>query len=79
MISLQNLTKEYVMDAENSIVPVKNVSLNVRKGEFIIIVGRSGTGKSTLLNLAAGLIKPSSGKVIFDGTNIEQMTDKELS
>jgi ABC-type lipoprotein export system ATPase subunit len=79
MISLQNVTKEYILDAENSIMPVKNVSVEVKKGEFIIIVGRSGSGKSTLLNLAAGMVKPTSGQVFFEGKDLKHLPDKELS
>ncbi len=79
MISLQNVTKQYILDSQNSITPLKNVFLEVKPREFIIVLGRSGTGKSTLLNLAAGLVKPTSGRVTFEGKDLQIMTDKELS
>jgi putative ABC transport system ATP-binding protein len=79
MISFQNVTKNYQLDDETFITPVKNVTLNVEKGEFIVITGRSGTGKTTLLNLAAGLVKPTSGKVIMDTHNLGEMSDKQIS
>lgn len=47
---------------------LKNISFNVQQGEFISIVGPSGCGKSTILNIIAGLLKPSSGKVLIDGS-----------
>jgi len=78
MISLENVTKEYNLD-EQVITPVRNVNLNIEKGKFVIIYGRSGTGKSTLLNLAAGLIKPTAGRVKLGEEYIDQMNDKEIS
>ena len=52
------------------------IDLEVRKGEFLVVLGASGGGKSTLLNLIAGLIKPSSGSILFDG---EDVTPKDVS
>jgi ABC-type lipoprotein export system ATPase subunit len=78
MIRLENLTKEYNLD-QQVITPVDKVSLDIARGEFVMIVGRSGTGKSTLLNLAAGLIKPTSGTVVLDGRDIAVLPDSELS
>jgi putative ABC transport system ATP-binding protein len=79
MLSYQNVTKEFQLDEEVTITPVRNVSLTVARGEFIIIIGRSGSGKTTLLNLAAGLVKPTSGKVLIENLNLGGMTDKQLS
>ncbi len=79
MLSLQNVTKEFQLDASTKITPVKNVTLNIESGEFIVIVGRSGTGKTTLLNLAAGLVKPTSGEIMLDDWNLGEMTDNQLS
>ena len=79
MISLHNVSKEYNLDDATTITPVRSVTLEIKRGEFILIIGRSGSGKTTLLNLAAGLVKPTSGKVLFEGKDIWQMSDKELS
>jgi putative ABC transport system ATP-binding protein len=79
MLVFEKVTKKFQLDAANTIAPVQDVSLKVEPGELIIIVGRSGTGKTTLLNLAAGLVKPSSGQVSIDGHNLQGMNDKQLS
>jgi len=78
IISIENATKEYNLD-EQVIIPVNDVSLTIMKGDFVIIIGRSGTGKSTLLNLVAGLVKPTRGKIIVDGNNLSVMSDREVS
>lgn len=79
IITLRNVTKDYAVDEETSITPVHGINLEVTPGEFIIIIGRSGTGKSTLLNLAGGLIRPSSGEVYIGDVNLWSLNDKELS
>ncbi len=79
MLSLQNVTKDFQLDETTRITPVRNVSLNVGPGDMVVIIGRSGTGKTTLLNLSAGLIRPTLGRVTIDGRNLAEMTDQELS
>ncbi len=79
MLSFNAVTKEFRLDEMTTITPVRGVSLEVKRGEFVIIIGRSGTGKTTLLNLAAGMIRPTSGQVAIDGSDLSQMTQKELS
>ena len=79
MLTFHDVTKEFRLDAENTITPVRNVSLQVERGEFIVIIGRSGTGKTTLLNLAAGLVKPTSGQVSIDNEDMAKMTDRQIS
>jgi ABC-type lipoprotein export system ATPase subunit len=58
---------------------VSGVNLEIERGEVIVIIGRSGTGKTTLLNLAAGLVRPTSGRVMMDNKDLAQMTDKQVS
>ncbi len=79
MIAFDTVTKEFQLDAQTTISPVKKVSLDIAEGEFIIIIGRSGSGKTTLLNLAAGMVKPTSGKVKMNNIDLSDMTDKQLS
>ncbi len=57
---------------------LRGVTLTVRRGEIVIIGGRSGSGKSSLLELCAGLIKPTSGKVLWDGNDIAALPKEEL-
>ncbi len=62
----------------NGTVGLKNVSLTVRKGEFIVVIGPSGAGKSTLLRSLNRLINPTSGKIIFGKKDIVKLKEKEL-
>jgi putative ABC transport system ATP-binding protein len=66
LIVTKDASKEYHRGRE-VVVAVKNVSLEIKEGEFLAVVGPSGCGKTTLLNLLSGLDSPSSGKVILDG------------
>jgi ABC-type lipoprotein export system ATPase subunit len=77
MIELNQVSKTYKLDKENSIEAVREVSLAINQGEFVMIVGRSGSGKTTLLNLSAGLTRPSSGNVQLEGINLWELTDKQ--
>lgn len=78
MIKLDHVTREFNLD-QQVITPVRDVTLEIGKGEFVIIIGRSGTGKSTLLNLVAGLIKPSRGVVTVEGRDLAQLSDRDMS
>ncbi len=64
ILTIRNLTKSY--HTKNSeILAVKDFSLNIHEGEFIVIVGPSGCGKSTILSILSGLLEPSSGEIIY--------------
>lgn len=58
---------------------LKNVNLSVRKGEFVAIVGASGSGKSSLLHLLGGVDQPTSGQVMIDGTDLYSQSERELA
>lgn len=64
---------------ESEVTALDGVNLTVLKGEFVAIVGTSGSGKSTLLNLLGGLEVPTSGSVIMDMKQLEQLSDDELT
>ena len=70
--------RTYMLGSEE-VVAVNGVSLEVRPGQFIAVVGRSGSGKTTLLNLIAGLDQATSGVVLFEGRDLSQMSEKELT
>jgi len=76
MIQVQNLKKEFSLDHEK-IKVLKDVNLNIEKGEFVAIMGPSGSGKSTLLQLLGGLDLPSTGEVVIEGHHLNKMTEKE--
>ena len=78
-IRVENLTKIYGGETLNSVAAIDNVTLTVKKGEFVAIVGTSGSGKSTLMHMLAGVEKPTRGKVYVCGQDIYAMNDKQLS
>lgn len=73
-----DLKKEYYLGGL-VVSALRGVNLQVRKGEFLVIMGPSGSGKSTLLNLLGGLDYPTSGKVLINGQDISQMSDATLT
>ncbi|EOR21030.1 ABC transporter (ATP-binding protein) [Clostridium sartagoforme AAU1] len=65
-LQLKNITKKY-HDGESENIVLKDISLNVKHGEFVAIVGPSGSGKSTLLSIAGMLLSPNSGEIVLNG------------
>ena len=78
ILKVDNLTKIYGKDS-TEVVALDHISFSVEKGEFIAIVGASGTGKSTLLHLIGGVDRPTSGKVFIDGKDIFNFNDDKLA
>ena len=78
IIEGKDLSK-YYGSGENKVVALNKANLEIASSDFISIMGPSGSGKSTLLHIISGLDTPSSGTVTFDGKNIYQTDDKELS
>ena len=77
-IELKDVVKEY-KTGEVSIKAVDGISLNIEKGEFVVIVGPSGAGKTTVLNILGGMDTLTSGSVIIDGTDISQYNSRNLT
>lgn len=77
MIQVQDLHKIYRV-GDNRVRALDGISLEVKKGEFAVIVGTSGSGKSTCLNMLAGLEKPTKGSIVIAGQHIEHMNEREL-
>ena len=75
LMSLQNLTRKFKTRG-GEITAVDNVSFDLGAGDILCLVGESGSGKTTVARMAAGLLKPTSGKVLFEGEDIYQM-DKD--
>lgn len=75
MIELKNITKTYKTTKIDTITALDNINLTFNTGELIILKGASGSGKSTILSLLAGLSKPTSGEVIIDNKRISKLPD----
>jgi putative ABC transport system ATP-binding protein len=78
ILSLQNVSKEYLSDGQ-CIHALNDLSMEVKRGEFVALVGRSGCGKSTLLNLAGAMDFPTSGQVLLDGVSTRSLKEAGLT
>ena len=78
MISLKNVSKIY-KTGEVEYRALDGIDLEIKEGEFVVILGPSGAGKSTLLNLLGGMDRPTDGQIIINGTDISNFSDKQLT
>ena len=78
MISLKNIKKSFILGDEK-VNALDNISLEIQKGDFIAIIGPSGSGKSTLMNILGLLDVPDSGEYLFDGKEVNKLSDNELA
>ena len=78
MLEIKNISKAYNRQGKDFFA-VKDVNLNILDGDFVHIIGRSWSGKSTLLNIVAGLLSADNGTLLLDGTNYLELNDEEKS
>jgi putative ABC transport system ATP-binding protein len=78
LVEVRNVTKTF-RKGEHEITPLKDVSIDVERGDFVSLMGASGSGKSTLLNLIAGIDRPTSGRVVVNGQDITNLSRTKLA
>ena len=79
LIELRDVYKIYGEGLESEVRALDGVSLDIEKGEFVAVVGQSGSGKSTMMNVLGCLDIPTRGTYLLGGTDVRELTDKELS
>ena len=79
LVELRNVYKIYGEGQESEVRALDGVSLTIEKGEFVAVVGQSGSGKSTMMNVLGCLDIPTRGDYFLDGTDVRELTDKALS
>src|SRR6266568_9550425 len=78
LIRLEKISRRYQMGAE-TVHALREVSVEIQRGEYVAIMGPSGSGKSTLMNLVGCLDSPTSGRYELNGTDVSQMDDNQLA
>ena len=78
LIEIKNVSKIYP-SPEDDVNALKNVNISVKKGELLAIIGASGSGKSTMMNILGCLDTPSSGNYFLEGEDVSNLTDEKLS
>ncbi len=79
LVRLKDVYKIYGEGLESEVRALDGVSLEIDRGEFVAVVGQSGSGKSTMMNVLGCLDVPTRGTYLLDGTDVRELTDKELS
>lgn len=77
-VTIDRVNKRYKM-GDHTIVALDDISFSIKEGEFVVIVGPSGAGKTTVLNLLGGMDTSDSGRIILDGKMINELSDRELT
>jgi putative ABC transport system ATP-binding protein len=78
MVELENITKVYHM-GKVEVYALRGVTLSIAEGEMIAVIGASGSGKSTMLNVIGLLDRPASGRYLFKGVDVSQLNDNQLA
>lgn len=78
VLCFRNASKSYAL-LEQSVAALSDISVVIEKGEFVALVGRSGCGKTTFLNLAGAMDLPSSGEVLIDGLSTRELDDAQMT
>jgi len=78
LVEIRNLSKSFSKGGE-VISPLNNVDLDIHQGDFVSLMGPSGTGKSTLLNLISGIDKPDQGTIVVDGVEVTKLSRSKLA
>lgn len=78
LVELRGVCKSF-SKGDETITPLDNVDLDIDAGEFVSLMGPSGTGKSTLLNLVSGIDRPDSGTITVDGTEVTKLSRSKLA
>lgn len=79
MIQLKDITKIYEINKKDTVTALDNINLSFKEGELVVLKGASGSGKSSILSLIAGLSKPTTGEVIVDQKRVSKLPDSFLS
>ena len=78
LVQVKDISKHYYV-GDQTVEALKGISFDVRRGEFVAIVGPSGNGKSTLLNMIAGIDYPTGGELIVDGRRLNDLSENQLA
>jgi putative ABC transport system ATP-binding protein len=78
IVELRNVSKRF-RKGDETITPLDEISLEIQEGDFLSLMGPSGTGKSTLLNLVSGIDRPDSGTIVVNGTEITSLSRGQLA
>ena len=81
LLKAEKISKEFIREMKNTnrFLAVQETDFVLESGSLMVLMGRSGSGKSTFLNMLAGLMMPSSGKILLNDTDMYALSDKELS